>query len=126
MDDLQNQIEQYSDLIYRYDALTIKKKDLIDETLTPEIKAKLLEIDAEFDPILLNLSERKRELEACIKEQVLSRGESVRGKSHAFCWYKPRSTWDTRALEGYGVAHPEIMQFRKLGKPTVYVRKAWW
>ena len=123
MEELQNQIDQYSDLAYQCDALTIKKQSLIEEIMTPEIKAKLVEIDAEFDPILLQLNLNKSVLERNIKEQILTLGRTVSGIYHCFRWSRPRVTWDTRALDGYGAAHPEILQFRKEGKPIISVRK---
>ena len=31
--------------------------------------------------------------------------------------------WDTRGLNGYAVARPEILEFRTVGKPFVRVKK---
>lgn len=123
MEDLHNQIDRYSDLTYQHDALLIKKQSLIDEVITPEIKAKIAEIDSEFDPILMQLNQNRSALEQSIKEQVSTLGKTVQGKYHYFRWTRPRVTWDTRALDGYAAAHPEILRFRKEGKPVISVRK---
>jgi hypothetical protein len=36
---------------------------------------------------------------------------------------KGRVSWDTKALDGYAVAHPEIEKLRIEGAPTVRIAK---
>ena len=122
--DIYGKIEQYSNLTFGIDAIGQEKQALIDEVLTPEIKEKLAEIDAEFDPKVDALAQQKSMLEADIKQEVLSAGRTVKGTYHSFVWSKPRVSWDTKALDGYATAHPEIQQFRTEGNPSVSVRKA--
>jgi hypothetical protein len=122
--DIYEKIEKYSDIGFGIDLIHQEKQALIDTVLTPEIKEKLAEIDAEFDPKVDALSQQKSMLEADIKQEVLSAGRTVKGTYHSFVWSKPRVSWDTKALDGYALAHPEILQFRKVGNPSVSVRKA--
>jgi hypothetical protein len=122
--DIYGKIEQYSNLTFGIDAIGQEKQALIDQVLTPEIKEKLAEIDAEFDPKVDELAQQKSMLEADIKHEVLSAGRTVKGTYHSFVWSKPRVSWDTKALDGYALAHPEIQQFRTEGNPSVSVRKA--
>ena len=122
--DIYEKIEKYSDLMFGIDAINQEKQTLIDEVLTPEIKEKLAEIDAEFDPKIEEILQQKSTLEAEIKQEVLQAGRTVKGTYHAFVWSKPRVSWDTKALDGYAAAHPEIAQFRTEGSPSVSVRKA--
>jgi len=122
--DIYEKIEKYSDLMFGIDAINQEKQTLIDEVLTPEIKEKLAEIDAEFDPKVEEILQQKSTLEAEIKQEVLQAGRTVKGTYHAFVWSKPRVSWDTKALDGYAAAHPEIAQFRTEGSPSVSVRKA--
>ena len=122
--DIYEKIEKYSDLMFGIDAINQEKQTLIDEVLTPEIKEKLAEIDAEFDPKIEEISQEKAALEAEIKQEVLEAGRTVKGTYHSFVWSKPRVSWDTKALDGYAAAHPEIAQFRTEGSPSVSVRKA--
>jgi hypothetical protein len=35
---------------------------------------------------------------------------------------KPRVTWDSKGIEGFSVAHPEINVFRKVGEPSVSIK----
>ena len=121
--DIYEKIEKYSDLTFGIDAVSQEKQALIDQVLTPEIKEKLAEIDAEFDPKADELSQQKSMLEADIKAEVLQAGQTVKGTFHSFVWSKPRVSWDTKALDGYAAAHPEIAQFRTEGSPSVSVRK---
>ncbi len=81
------------------------------------------EMDAEFAPKFEALSLERSLLEAQIKAVVLEAGQSIKGTHHHFTWSKPRVSWDTKALDGYAKAHPEITQFRREGDPSVSVRK---
>lgn len=121
--DIYEKIEKYSDLGFGIDSINQEKQALIDQVLTPEIKEKLAEIDAEIDPKIDELSQQKAELESEIKQEVLEAGQTVKGTYHSFVWSKPRVSWDTKALDGYAAAHPEIQRFRAEGAPSVSVRK---
>jgi len=122
--DIYTKIERYSDIGVGIDLVSQEKAALIDEVLTPEIKEKLAEIDAEFEPKIEQLLQEKSQLEAEIKDEVLNAGRTIKGTYHSFVWSKPRVSWDTKALDSYALAHPEIAQFRKEGSPSVSVRKA--
>lgn len=61
-------------------------------------------------------------LEAEIKQEVLNRGETVKSKHMVVTWNKGRVSWNSRLLDGYAVAHPEILEMRKEGSPTVSFR----
>ena len=121
--DIYEKIEKYSDIGFGIDLIHQEKQALIDTVLTPEIKEKLAEIDAEFDPKIEQLLQEKSQLEAEIKDEVLNAGRTIKGTYHSFVWSKPRVSWDTKALDGYAVSHPEIAQFRSEGSPSVSVRK---
>lgn len=122
--DIYTQIEEYSRLTAGISDIETQKQALIERVLTPEIKDLLAEIDAEFDPKIAELNQTKAILEAQIKAQVLEAGRTIKGTYHSFVWSKPRVSWDTKALDGYAAAHPEILQFREEGSPSVSVRKA--
>ena len=57
-----------------------------------------------------------------IKEEVLTRGESIKGDPLSALWVKGRHTWDGKGLAGYAVAHPEIKAFEKVGQPSVTIK----
>ena len=116
--DIYEKIEKYSDLTFGIDAISQEKQALIDQVLTPEIKEKLAEIDAEFDPKVDELAQQKSMLEAEIKQEILEAGRTIKGTFHSFVWSKPRVSWDTKALDGYAAAHPEIQVFRSEGSAS--------
>ena len=122
--DIYTQIEEYSRLTAGISDIEAQKQALIERVLTPEIKDQLAEIDAEFDPKIAELNQSKAILEAQIKAQVLEAGRTIKGSLHSFTFSRPRVSWDTKALDGYAAAHPEILQFRQEGSPSVSVRKA--
>jgi predicted GTPase len=59
-----------------------------------------------------------------IKTAVLKHGETIKGARLQAVWAKGRTGWDTQGLIGFAVAHPEMEQFKTVGKPTVSIRKA--
>ena len=61
-------------------------------------------------------------LEAEIKQEVLTRGVTVKSKHMIAMWNKGRISWNSRLLEGYAIAHPDILKMRKEGAPSVSFR----
>ena len=124
MTDIYTQIEEYSRLSAGIDDIRAQKQAIIERIMTPEIREQLAEVDAEFDPKIAELNQTKAILEAQIKARVLEAGRTIKGSLHSFTFSKPRISWDSKGLDGYAVAHPEILQFRKEGSPSVSIRKA--
>lgn len=62
------------------------------------------------------------ELEKDIKAAVLEQGETVKTEKMVCTYNKGRESWDGKILQGYAVAHPEILAARKIGAPTVSFR----
>ena len=100
---------------------------------TSKLLNQLAEIRAEIErvsaPLLAKIEERTVELkmeaealEEQIRENVLKIKTSVRGKS-LIAVHMNRVSWDTRGLEGYGAAHPEILGFRKESQSVQIRRK---
>lgn len=118
----QDYLNEYSDNLAGIDLLNSNKQELIDSVLTPEIKEKLAEIDAEFAPKINELNARNQALIDTIKGEVLLTGQTLNGDFHQAVYMKGRVSYDTKALDGYASAHPEIAQFRKEGAPSVSIR----
>lgn len=62
------------------------------------------------------------DLESEISAAILDMGESVKTEHISAIWNKGKTTWDGRLLEGYAIAHPDILAARKVGEPTVSFR----
>lgn len=54
-----------------------------------------------------------------IKTEILEKQESVTYSGLKVIWSKGKTTWDTKALNGYLKKHPELEKFRKVGNPVV-------
>ena len=62
------------------------------------------------------------ELEAEIKDAVVNQGATVKGEFLMAVYNKPRVSWNTKGLDGFAVAHPEVKAFQSFGKPSVTIR----
>jgi hypothetical protein len=88
------------------------------------VQAELDALDAEYKPLMDVSAERAAALEAEIKQDVLRLGQSVKGSTLHAVFYHGRVTWDTKSLDRYADAHPEVLEFRKEGEPGVQLRAA--
>lgn len=114
-------LEELSEAMAAQDVVRLNKQEAIDQVLTPEIKAQLAAIDAEFDPLLDAAGGHAGIVEGHLKNRVIALGQSVKGQQlHAVFSY--RTTWDNKKLEGYAAAHPEINAFKK-STSSVAIRK---
>jgi len=116
-------LDQLANYQAELDVLGFRKQDLIDRVLTPEIKTQIEDIEAEFSSKAQAANEKIRLIETEIKARVLGDGATVKSKFLQAVWSKGRVSWDTKALDGYSAAHPEIARFRKEGEPSVSIRK---
>ncbi len=121
--EIKQKLDQLAEHYARRDNISLEKQVLIDEILTAEIKAKLAEIDAEFADKNLAVNENIAILEAEIIEAVKKLGTSVKANFLHAVWVKGRLAWDTKALDGYAIYHPEILVMRKEGDPSVSLRE---
>lgn len=88
------------------------------------VQAELDAIEARFAYQLQHLRDTERAVQDVVKAEVLKHGASVKGTALHAVYSKGRTTWDGKLLDGYAVAHPEVLPFRKVGEPTVSIRAA--
>jgi hypothetical protein len=119
---IQQKLDRLADLQAQIDLINIRYAEQRDAILTPEIQRKLDQLEAEQDLALTAASVGVRSLTEEIKADVLAAGQSVTGAHLQAVWVKGRVSWDTRRLDGYAAAHPEIAVFRKISEPTVSIR----
>lgn len=67
--------------------------------------------------------EKNTGLTKVIIEAVVGKGESVKGELLQAVFSKGRTTWDSKKLEGFALAHPELKELKKVGKPSVTFRE---
>uniref|UniRef100_A0A6H1Z9L0 Uncharacterized protein n=1 Tax=viral metagenome TaxID=1070528 RepID=A0A6H1Z9L0_9ZZZZ len=122
-DEIKQKLDLLADHQAQRDAIALQKAELADAILTTEIKAQLAEIDAEFAGKTEAVNANIAVLETEVKQAVVEHGTSVKGTFLHAIWNKGHVSWDTRSLDGYAVAHPELLSFRKEGEPSVSLRK---
>ncbi len=88
------------------------------------VQAELDELEAEYQPLLDAAGERAQALEAEIRQAVVECGASVRGAHLQAVYTRGRVTWDNRRLDLYAETHPDIVEFRHQGEPSVSLRAA--
>jgi hypothetical protein len=92
------------------------------DRILEQVKEELTALDAEYTPQLATVQETATTLEAEVRAEVLRVGISCKGTRLHVIWVKGRVSWDTKALDGYAAAHPEMLQFRKEGEPSISMR----
>jgi hypothetical protein len=75
-----------------------------------------------YGPELAQKQQDYDNLSGEIKAHVIAVGASVKGKYLHAVYSKPRVSWDTTGLDGYAVAHPEVLAFKSFGQPSVSIR----
>ena len=116
-------LDQLAEYMAQKDLVMLDKQKLVDSIYTPEIREQVAAIEAEFAGKTAIVDEKIAALEAEIKEAVKAIGASVKGSLLQAVYAKGRVSWDTKGLDGYIIAHPELGQFRKEGEPSVSIRK---
>lgn len=89
--------------------------------LTAEQVEKFAEIDARLSAIESELAHRDESARSRVKVFVLASGKKVRG-SHFQAFVTSRTSWDTKGLNGYAVANPDVLAFRSESQ-SVTIRK---
>ena len=118
----QELLEQLANVEAQAQIINIHFDDLRKNILTPEIQAQLAEIEAERAETMKSVAAGIETLREQIKAAVIANGSTVKGSMFQAVYVKGRDSWDTKALDGYAAAHPEIMPFRTTGNPSVTIR----
>lgn len=116
-------INQLDEFMCQRDMIAVHKQEAIDKILTPEIKAQLADVEAEFSGQLSAVDENIASLTADIKADVLAGGATVKGERLSAVWSKGRVSWDTKMLDGMIALVPQLSKARKEGEPSVSIRK---
>ena len=122
-EELTNKLDKLANFLAQRDVFSLQKKELIDQVLTPEIRARLDEIEAEFAGKMEAVEANIATLEEEIRQEALRQRASVKGSFLRVVWHKGRISWDTKSLDEYARSHPEVSAFRKQGEPYVSIVK---
>lgn len=96
------------------------------ETKRKEIMARVQDdLDAlttEYQPMMDAAQADVTYMEQKLKAEVIASGEGVKGEWYHAIYIKGRESWDSKRLDGFAAAHPEVLAFKKIGEPTVSIR----
>ena len=114
---------QLSELYAQRDLLMLDKAWLIEEVTPAEVRQAVADIELECGFKEAAITDTIEALAGDVKAAVVDAGASVKGEHLHAVYNKGRISWDTKGIAGYAVAHPEIEAFRKVGKPSVSLRR---
>jgi uncharacterized protein YeaC (DUF1315 family) len=115
-------LEEYTDIVLRKSDIESKKQAVIDTIITPEIKQRLEDVDAEFAPALDKMSLDLSMKESELKGAVVQEGQTVKGTTHMAVYVKGRVSWDTKMLDGLALVMPQLAEAKTIGSPSVSIR----
>lgn len=121
MDDIKARLDELADIQAAVDVARLDyeaKRSAILATVQAELDA----LDAEYEPLFDASQQRIATLTDEIKSLVLTHGASVKSDRLQAVYTRGRVTWDTASLDRYAASHPEVVQFRKQGEPSVSLR----
>jgi hypothetical protein len=88
-----------------------------------QVETRKVEINAEFDDKASGVLDNIAALTARIKAEVKAAAQTVKGKFFQAVYVKGRVTWNTDMLDGMVIAFPALEKARKVGEPSVTLRK---
>lgn len=112
IDSLTQELDEYGRLKEQLEALGAEEKEEIARFYTPEMRARVEEIEAEFAARDESIRKEIAVLYARIRERVAEYGETVNGAGWQAVWSSREGSWDTEAIDRYAETHPEISVFR--------------
>jgi hypothetical protein len=105
--------------------LVLRSKDQARADAIPtEVARALADIDVEFAPMVLGVTERATEAEAKVRSFVLVNMTSGKAAGLEALYCEGRTTWDTKGLDKAVKLIPGLADYRKQGEPYVILRKA--
>lgn len=123
MTTIEQKLDQLAEFQAQRDLLDLQKKDLVTAAFPAEVRQRLDEIDAEFSGKAGAVDANIAELTEDIKSEVLALGVTAKGQFFMAIWNKGRTTWDSKKLDGMASIIPQLNDARKVGEPTVTLRK---
>lgn len=123
MQTIEERLDSLADLSAGRELINLNKQVEIDKILTPEILNKLDAIDKMFSPSFIAIDHEIAQLSTAIRDAVLHAEKSVKGRCLHAVYMSGRVSWDTAKLEGLMIAIPQLSQLRKIGNPSVTIRK---
>lgn len=116
-------LEQLTELYAQRDLLHLDQTKARDNAIPTSVAQALADVDAEFAPKHQAIAEKIETLEAEAKNAVLAEGATAKGGALQAVYAKGRVTWDGKKLDGMMSLIPQLEDARKVGEPSVSIRK---
>lgn len=120
-------LAKYDETLKDYEALQAEKESLIQAQIPDEVKQRIADIEAEYDPELKAASKAVSGLEKGVKAFIVDKMESVKSTMRHFVFSHGQRKWDNDKLLELAANHPdlydEIMACRKPKSPIVSVKQ---
>lgn len=123
MTDIVNTLNRLHELRAASKRTADEMQALIDAAIPADVRQAIADIHAEYDQTIADINAAAGVLETQVKDAVLNHGATVKADNLMAVYVGGRVSWDDKALTGYMVDHPELARFRKLGEPSVAIRK---
>lgn len=121
---LVERLDELAQLRERRGVAVALKQEMVDKIITKEIKDRLARVDEKFQNRFKEIDDSMALLESKIRNGVVNLGFTVKSELLQAVWNSGKTTWDTKALEGYAIGgHPELLQFKKVGEPYVSIKE---
>lgn len=117
-DEIKRLLDRLAEFNAQRDLLVLQQRELVDALYTPEIKARIAEIEAEFSLKAAAVNENIIALESEIRKGVIAHGASVKGKALHAVYSMGRYSYSDKPKDGYVLAQV----YRKEGEPSVSIR----
>lgn len=119
-EEILNLMNQYVDMKAKAAQLESEKQRMIEETLPPDVRQRVADIEAEFAGKSQAAEESLAALEERIKAGVVAAQANVAVEGMKASYHAGRVTWDSKGLEDAMTSNPQvaeaIAQYRKQGK----------
>lgn len=116
-------LEQLTEAYAQRDLLNLDQAKAIESLIPSEVQKQISDMALEYLPKHDAINATIVDLEAQAKQAVTAAGETVEGGALQAVYMKGRVSWDSKMLDGLTIVIPELNQARKVGEPSVTIRK---
>ncbi len=121
-EDVTSKLKRLADLRAAQDLTRLDYESKRAEILK-KVQAELDALEGEYLPLLEAADDNASGLAEEIKNDVLLGGRTVSTDVYQAVYVKGRVSWDNAGINEYAESHPEVLQYRKVGQPSVQIRE---
>lgn len=118
----QEKLDKLAELQAQQDVMRLQHEEQKRALFSPELLKQIADLELEQMAQAQGIASNIADLTAEIKSDIITTCVSVKSTRLHAIFVKGRVTWDTKGVEGYALAHPELLAYRKEGEPSVSFR----